>query len=333
MDYQIRQNNTQKVFLTENSLDIIDILKRDYPYIWDSIQREGLPLKYDQCNLFKELVFEGKVVGFCSYDYSRQFITSALSNIYVLPEFRGNGIFLGELEKTMMENSKPSIMEPTRFVVELLIEYGFACKVTDSLVASAIEFVIPGEHVMSNGNYADGELSTHFYDLSVCRSIHVLDLPQGHLAYSMPLNHDIIQYDCLCEIDDAYVGDIIDTFSNNHTRFSHVISDLEENLPVKRYTLEEVIGGEGEFSFYIESMIDDAHITRRKAFEIKNQIESEYEMGMISDESLLIRLAYLFNTSEMPSAKSHDDICPFCKMPVDGHDRYCHFCGIILESF
>ena len=121
-----RTDNTQKVFLSESTLDVIDLLKNNYGYIYDSIQREGFILKYNQCNLFKELVLDGNVVGFCSYDYSREFITSALNNIYVLPEFRGNGLFLNELKRTMVENNKPSIMEPTRLVVELLLRYGFA---------------------------------------------------------------------------------------------------------------------------------------------------------------------------------------------------------------
>jgi hypothetical protein len=125
---------------------------------------------------------------------------------------------------------------------------------------------------------------------------------------------------------------IVNTFSQNAPEFSAILTDLEEALPVKSYTLEEVIGDDEEFSFYIESLIDDAHITRQMAFEIVERIKSEYEDGIISDESLLIRLAYLFNASTEPSIKSHAEVCPFCRMPIDSHDRYCHFCGIILES-
>ena len=327
-----RTDNTQKVFLSESTLDVIDLLKNNYGYIYDSIQREGFILKYNQCNLFKELVLDGNVVGFCSYDYSREFITSALNNIYVLPEFRGNGLFLNELKRTMVENNKPSIMEPTRLVVELLLRYGFAERVTDTLVASAIEFVVPGEHVMSNKEYGNEELSTHFYDLGVCRCIHILDLSGEHVAYSSPLNQDIIGYDCLEEIGDDYISRIVNTFSEKSAEFSRILMNLEDGLPVKSYTLEEVIGDGKEFSFYIESLIDDAHITRQKALEITEQIRSEYEEGVISDESLLIRLAYLFNTSAEPSIKSHAEVCPFCRMPIDAHDKYCHFCGIILES-
>lgn len=329
-----KEDNTQKVFLSENTLDVLEILQENYDYIYESMRQEGFNLKYGECNLFKELVFDNKVVGFCSYDFSREFITAAINNIYVLPEFRGNKLFLDEIRKTMEEHNKPSIMEPTRFIVELLIKYGFACKINENIVASAIEFIIPGEHVLSNIDYENDELSTHFYDLSICASIHILDLNKSHIAYSAPLNHDILKYDCLDyrnSMDDDYFKQISQLFKDNDVELMNIMLDLESNLPIKNYTLEEVIGQEGEFSFYIESLIDDAHVTHERALKIKQQIREEYEAGMILNESLLIRLAYLFEENPKPTITSHDETCPYCSMPIDDHDRYCHFCGINLS--
>lgn len=334
MDIIIKQNNTQKVFLSEENIDVSEILKEYYSYIYDSIKKEEFILKYGQCNLFKELVFERKVVGFCSYDFSRDFMTYALNNIYILPEFRGNSIFKKELEKTMEEQNKPSIMEPTRFVVELLIKYGFARKISENIVASALEFVIPGSNVLSNADYGNEELSTHFYDLNICASIHILDIDRSHIAYSALMNYDIDNYDCIesrANMDDEYFKGITQFFTDHSVDIMETMLELEDNLPIKSYTLEEIIGPEGEFSFYIESLIDDAHVTHSKALEIKKQIKEEYEAGMILNESLLIRLSYLFNENMSPAVSSHDEICPYCSMPIDSHDRFCHFCGINLN--
>ena len=99
INYLPRENNTQKVYLTESIIDITELLNSTYQYIMDSIKEENFILKSEECNLFKELVYENKVVGFCSYDFSREFMTAALNNIYVLPEFRGKGLFIQELEK------------------------------------------------------------------------------------------------------------------------------------------------------------------------------------------------------------------------------------------
>lgn len=331
MDIITRSDNDQRVFLSESTIDVADILRTHYPYILESIWDEGFILKYGECNLFKELTFENKVVGFCSYDFSREFITAALNNIYVLPEFRGNGFLLGELEKTMSEHNKPSIMEPTRLIVELLISYGFARKINDHIVASAIEFVIPASHVISNVDCGNDELSTHFYDLNLCASIHILDLNRSHIAYSAPLNYDILHYGCRSQVDDGYFKRITDFFRDNDVELMNAIMDLEGNLPIKNFTLDEVIGSEGEFSVYIESLIDDGHVTPLKAMEIKNQIREEYEAGMILNESLMIRLAYLFNENHEPSITSHEETCPYCLMPIDSHDLFCHFCGINLD--
>ena len=334
IDLIVKENDNQKVFLSENTIDVLDILEKYYPYIYESMNEEGFILKYEQCNLFKEMVYERKVVGFCTYDFSREFITAAISNIYVLPEFRGNGLFLEEIKRTMAEHNKPSIMEPTRLVVELLVEYGFACKIDDSIVASAIEFIVPGNNVLSNGDYANDELSTHFYDLSICASIHILDIDKAHIAYSSPLNYDIIHYDCLDarnDMDDDYFLNLTQMFRENDVRLMNTVLELQDRLHIKKYSLEEIIGDDDTFSFYIDTMIDDAHVTREKAFKIKNQIREEYEAGMILNESLLIRLAYLFNENPEPTITSHEEICPYCSMPVDSHDRFCHFCGINLE--
>lgn len=86
----------------------------------------------------------------------------------------------------MLEHNKPSIMEPTRLVVEILIKYGFACKINDDIVASAIEFIVPGNHVLSNQEYDDEELSTHYYDLSICSCIHILDFSKSILPIVLP---------------------------------------------------------------------------------------------------------------------------------------------------
>ncbi len=334
MKYSIRADNTQRVYLSETPMDVDHILKTNYDYLYDAVNNEGIILKGLECNLFKELVLDSKVVGFCSYDFSSEFITAALNNIFVLPEFRGNGLFFSELQQTMVEYNKPSIIEPTRLVVELLIKYGFASKISDNLVASSLEFIVPGNHVESNSEYQTEELSTHFYDLNICSSIHFLDIDKNIIAYSAPLNYDIVHYDCIEKrksIGDDYFNRIREFLLENDVDIMNEISNLEEKLPVKSYDIEEVVGDDENFSSYIESLIDDAHVTYDKAFEIKQQMIEEYEAGMILNESLLIRLAYLFDENKKPTIKSHSDTCPYCNMPIDSHDRFCHFCGINLN--
>ena len=334
IEFLQRPDNIQKVYLSEKNLDVSEILNENYEYIVKSMKDEGFSIKSPCCSLFKELIYDKKVVGFCSYDFSREFITAALNNIYVMPQFRGNRLFIDELEKTMIDHNKPSIMEPTRLIVELLISYGYATCIGEGIAASSIEFVIPGEHVLSNAPYdSKEELATHFYDLNTCSSIHFLDLDKSVLAYSAPLNYDIVHYDCLEKrksIDGKYFSKIKAIFEDEEKMMETVLS-LEEKIHLKSYTLEEIIGEGDEMSVYMESLLDDAHVTYQDALEIKKQIKEEYEAGMILNESLLIRMAYLFEKPSQPSIKSHSEVCPYCNMPIDSHDRFCHFCGINLN--
>lgn len=335
INYLTREDNTQKVYLTENTINITPLLEKEYEYIYNSIKDEHFILKSEECNLFKELVFDNNVIGFCSYDFSREFMTAALNNIYILPEFRGNKLFIQELEKTMKEHNKPSIIEPTRFLIELLIKYGYAKKINENIAASAIELIVPGEHVIANKEMeAEEELSTHFYDLNICAPIHLLDMKSCIIAYSLPLNDDIIRYDCInkrSKLDDDYFNEIKELFIEKDEKILGILVELEEKLPLKEFSLEEVIGNDDELSPYIETLIDDAHVTYSRALEIKEQIKEEYEAGMIFNESLLIRLAYLFNIPEEPTLITHDETCPYCEMPIDKHDKYCHYCGINLN--
>ncbi|AMK15330.1 GNAT family N-acetyltransferase [Methanobrevibacter olleyae] len=334
-DFIINEDNSQKIYLSEKSIAIIDILEKEYPYIYDSLNEEDLLLKSYDCSLFKELVFENKVVGFVSYDFSREFFTVALNNIYVLPKFRGNRLFLDELERVMLEHSKPSIIEPNRLIVELLIKYGFAKKIRNNIVASAIEFIIPPNQVISNKNQdLEEEVSTHFYDLNICSSIHILDYDNSHIVYNTPLNYDIIHYNCLenrYEANDSYFNEINQYFIENIDYINETISNLENQLKLKNYNLDEVIGPEEYFSDYMESLIDDAHLNHIKALKIKNQIKKEFEEGLISNESLLIRLNYLSKEKKEPFTKSHSETCPYCNMPMDSHDKFCHYCGINFD--
>ena len=41
-DYIIKEDNTQKIFLSENTLNVVDILKEHYAYIYEAISEEGI---------------------------------------------------------------------------------------------------------------------------------------------------------------------------------------------------------------------------------------------------------------------------------------------------
>ena len=152
MNYIIRKDNIP-VMANNSGTETLDRkLKKEYPYIHDSILVEGYEIRFNDFDIFSEIVFEGKVVGFVTYSL-RLGNNMTMNEIFVLPEFRGNGIFLEEINSLLMSGFNLSFNEPTRRIVEKLIDYNFAAKLTDSLVASALRFDISDEHMIYHGDF------------------------------------------------------------------------------------------------------------------------------------------------------------------------------------
>uniref|UniRef100_UPI003890CDFE hypothetical protein n=1 Tax=Methanobrevibacter sp. TaxID=66852 RepID=UPI003890CDFE len=137
----IRNDDNPKIIHNDlaDYLDVESILKKDYEYIYESILNEGFILENKLGDVFKEILFENKVVGFafCELNSQTNFV---LNEIYILPEFRGNSLFLLEINILLAAGNSLSILQPTKNLVELLIHYGFAFKLSENIVASAISF-------------------------------------------------------------------------------------------------------------------------------------------------------------------------------------------------
>lgn len=73
----IRNDDNPKIIHNDLSdyLDVESILKKDYEYIYESTQNEGFVLENKWGDVFKEILFENKVVGFAFYglNFSNEF--------------------------------------------------------------------------------------------------------------------------------------------------------------------------------------------------------------------------------------------------------------------
>ena len=167
----IRNDDNPKIIHNDlaDYLDVESILKKDYEYIYESILNEGFILENKLGDVFKEILFENKVVGFAFYELNSQ-TNFVLNEIYILPEFRGNSLFLLEINTILAAGNSLSILQPTKNIVEILIHYGFAYKLSENIVASAISFDFKDEDILSNSNEEiDDEqiMSSNIYDLDI----------------------------------------------------------------------------------------------------------------------------------------------------------------------
>ena len=150
-------------------------------------------------DVFKEILFENKVVGFTFYELNSP-TNFILNEIYILPEFRGNSLFLLEINILLVAGNSLTILQPTKNIVEILIHYGLAYKLSENIVASAISFDFKNEDVLSNSNeeFDDEQImSSNIYDLDIRSILLLMDISTpgwNIIYYHEELENDFKRY-------------------------------------------------------------------------------------------------------------------------------------------
>lgn len=338
----IRDDDNPKIIHNDlsNYLDIESILKKDYGYIYESIQNEGFILENKLGDIFKEILFENKVVGFAFYELNSM-TNFVLNEIYILPEFRGNSLFLLEITLLLSAGNRLSILQPTKNIVEILIHYGFASKLSENIVASAISFDFKNENILSNSNEEFDEdqiMSSNIYDLNVRSSLFLKDVStpgRNVIYYHDELENDFNQYGKRKSLNESYFNEIKKLFLQNSEDFTQVMFDLKEKLPKSQFGFEVVVGYDDEFSEYMQDLIDEGLISKNKAKNIKDILTEEYEQGEVTDDGIITRLNFFINDldSNIDSFNIFEintNSCPYCHNSINLSDESCQICGYNL---
>ena len=141
-----RQNDevVPRIIMNKNDseMNILKILKNEYHLLYNSVLKENYEFSNHEAGIFKELLFNNKVVGFVVYDVFFSIFT--ITDFYILPKFRDKNILLKEIHEIYESGNKINFYRPNRDVVELLIEYGFAINIVEGIVVSAMNFEFEG---------------------------------------------------------------------------------------------------------------------------------------------------------------------------------------------
>ena len=286
INYIIREDSLPKMITGESDFDFLETEKilENYPYIVKSMEKEEYYLENEMCFVFDELVYENKVVGFATYEFNDETVLM-LTECYIMPEFRGNRIFFNELCKIIFSSSEFGILQPTRNLVELLIDYSFARNVTDEIVASGIEFYF--DEFDARSNKKDGLLEnipfTNFYDLKICSSI----LINGNeVIYHNLLENDLKRHGKRKKLKKNYFKNITELFKKNEDEFEYVVIELEDNLPQEKLGYDEIIGNGEYLSEFMQDMVDNKVISYNQAVKIREELIRKYNSGEITDETI-----------------------------------------------
>ncbi|WP_407381069.1 hypothetical protein [Methanobrevibacter sp.] len=342
MEYVIRENSKLNDEMENKSVS--ELLEKDYNYIYESMIVENYTLNFDECSIFKEIVFESKVVGFITFseDYSVNF---SLLDVFILPEFRGNHLFFMDFSFFLASGKNVSIAQPTRSLVEILMHYGLAAKLTDSLVATAIPFDMISDNIIGDNDFGDNEYISNLYDLNLCSTILLEDISTPgvceiyyHEVLSDDERYNASEFRNSIDIDD-YFNDIKKSFLKNHLEFQEILFELRNNLPEPIFDFEEIIGHDDGLSEYMLEMIDDGIITAKKAIEIKKRLQKEYGDGDVRDDGIHTRLIYLASGMDLSEDRElfftnleNAPLCPDCYQPINLSDSYCRICGFNISG-
>ncbi|RAP54758.1 MAG: hypothetical protein BZ137_00490 [Methanosphaera sp. rholeuAM130] len=348
-NYIIRENFIAEVYHDDDELlNTEEILQDKYGYISKSISDEGYKLEHPECNLFKELLYEDKVVGFVTYDFTNGVGDFSLNEIYVLPEYRGNKYFISEVEYMLMSGSTISIYEPTHRLIEIMLDNDFAKKLDNNLVLTSINLDV--DEKKTECNVEDQELdedlihSCNLYDLNISACIILDDITNDNIIhYSRCLDDDNKYYSAGSireNLNKQYFENIKDTILSNHEKYVDIMMELEDQKPKANFDFDEVIGRPPNLSGYLEGLIEEDLITRQKALDIQAQMIDEYDNGLILSESLLRRLEYLsmedlINQEKEEEGFESDEFymkCPYCDFPTTPLDKTCEVCGFKLDN-
>lgn len=351
-NYVQRENFIAEVYHNDDNDELLDtkkILKDKYDYICKSISDEGYTLENPACTFFKELLYDDKVVGFVTYDYTKGVGDFSLNEIYVLPEYRGNKYFISELEYMLMAGSTISIYEPTHRIIEILMENDLARKLDDNLVVSSISLDInedKSECTVSNHELEDNMIhSCNLYDLNISACILLEDISSEDtniIHYSRCLADDNKYYSAgniRENIDNDYFENIKNNIIKNHKEYVCTLMELQDNKPTADFDIDEIIGRPPKLSEHLEELIAEQLVTRQKALDIQAQMIEEYENGLVLSESLLKRLEYLSmedlinedKEAEGFDSSEFDLKCPYCEFPTTPINKTCDVCGYNLQ--
>lgn len=347
-DFVIRKDKKAITIHEDGFVDADEILEKDYPYIFDAIEKEDYIMEETQGDYFKEILFEDKVVGFAVYENTEIGFLS-LIQVYIMPEFRGNKLFLNEISSLFKRGIGFFISQPNRRLVEILIHYGLAKKIRDNIAVSAIEFEIPTYCMESSIDSFEKDYGkiyiSNVYALDICSTLIIEEIPASgdfFIIYQTFLDDDDDYYDCIDRrdelINDEYFDNVKDFFLNDHEEFVNAVVELKEQLPVCEEGFRSIVWDEDGLSTYMQNMVDNNVLSKKRAFEIKEQLDYEYNQGMVTDEGILTRLYFLIdnnirqlNEEEMLDLLLSDDVvCPYCYVTSNLSDRFCKNCGYNL---
>lgn len=239
-NYIHREDNVGRIISEDAMLDAVDIedtLKRKYGYLYDSVTQSNYKLIINHCTYFKEIVFKKKVVGFFAYTMINSASDLSLVASYILPEFRKKGLFFDEINNVFEDGKQLSIYFPPSFIMELLVNYGFAKKIGENIIVSSININVPSDSISNTFPTDDTKIedrifTSNLYDTKLCGFLIIPEEDKNMLYLSENYPEDDEKHSCKKtreEISEDYYRDIQKTLKERDDEIRAFLKSIRNN--------------------------------------------------------------------------------------------------------
>lgn len=239
-NYIHREDNVGRIISEDAMLDAVDIedtLKRKYGYLYDSVTQSNYKLIINHCTYFKEIVFKKKVVGFFAYTMINSASDLSLVASYILPEFRKKGLFFDEINNVFEDGKQLSIYFPPAFIMELLVNYGFAKKIGENIIVSSININVPSDSISNTFPTDDTKIedrifTSNLYDTKLCGFLIIPEEDKNMLYLSENYPEDDEKHSCRKtreEISEDYYRDIQKTLEERDDEIRAFLKSIRNN--------------------------------------------------------------------------------------------------------
>ena len=198
------------------SCDIEDILCKDYVYLLDSMDMENFEYDDTSFDVFKEIVYKNRVVGFVSY-FNQDGILLLMES-YIMPEYRNNNLLCNDLAS----NTNLALYQPKIDFVQNLIECNKDTMLSEGVVISEILFNTSSFNLKKRTDL--DQYYSHVYDINN-GSILLLD-KESFFNYSLPNQSDVEKYGLNVDMDDDYLNKVYNIVFNYNEDYLKVLNKI-----------------------------------------------------------------------------------------------------------
>ena len=339
---------------SDSPKDLCKTLSNDYPHILKAITREKYELEYLEYDVFQEIVFNDKIVGFFTIKrIPKSDNIFYLAEAYIMPKFRGRNLLYKSIYPLFLDdNFDLYLRKPNRAIIKVLIKNNLAYEIIDkNLVVSYINFFVEIEDAFKNEHlsrlfrksYVDRLYATNLFDFYISSSLFIDPDKNFYkrddiFVCTQPRKYDYHKNKLsnrLSKIDEEYL--------EAQLLFTLLLEDEREEFVEKTkkrisdsIKIDKIIGNNKKLSKKFYKDLKHHGLSKKDGFKILNHVLDAKSKDQLNDKSTLRRVEYLLDNIEDVDKEVGEDfsveICPFCGTPVPDYINSCVKCGFKIRT-